>query len=260
MLPETVTLLRSPYRHESLELITQADGRDILRGKETGAVFPIQNGIANLLNQERVDGYNKKYQKLYNLVAPLYDSALSLGAKLARKNADKVRMQYIERLELDENSRFLEVSIGTAANIKYIPENVHCYGIDISPGMLKRGQKYLARWHRQVELFLANAEELPFVDNVFDSVLHVGGINAFNNRKQAIAEMVRVAKPGSKIVIVDESAKLIGHLSWLPGAKKLLKQYADVFAAPVHLLPEGMSDIEVADIMDGNLYCLSFRC
>ncbi len=169
-------------------------------------------------------------------------------------------MQYIDKLELKEGSRFLEVSIGTAANIKYIPEKVRCYGLDISPGMLKRGQKNLARWHRQVELFLGDAEELPFIDDVFDSVLHVGGINAFNDRQRAIAEMVRVARPGSRIVIVDESAQLVSHLSWLPGAKKLLKTHADMFAAPVHLLPDGMKDVEVSEVMGGNLYCLSFVC
>lgn len=260
MHPETVNLLRSPYRHEQLELITQADGSEALRGKETGSSYPIKNAITNLLLQERVEGYNKKYQKFYNFAAPLYDATLNLGAKLARKSVDQIRMQYIEKLEFKENSRFLEVSIGTAANIKYIPDNVQCYGIDISPGMLKRGQKNLARWHRQVELFLGDAEELPFIDDVFDSVLHVGGINAFSNREQAIAEMIRVAKPGSKIVIVDESAKLISRLSWFPGARKMLKTHAEVFSAPVKLLPDSVSEIEVSEVMGGDLYCLSFRC
>ena len=56
----------------------------------------------------------------------------------------------------------------------------------------------------QGDLFLGNAECLPFADESFDVVFHVGGINFFNDRAKAIREMIRVAKPGSKILIADE--------------------------------------------------------
>jgi len=52
---ETIELLRSPYKHEALGMVTKIDGNSVLRGKETGTLFPIQNGIANLLIQESVN-------------------------------------------------------------------------------------------------------------------------------------------------------------------------------------------------------------
>ena len=52
-------------------------------------------------------------------------------------------------------------------------------------------------------------EALPYKDNSFDSVFHVGGINFFNDKKAAIEEMIRVAKPNTKITIVDETSKWV---------------------------------------------------
>ena len=52
------------------------------------------------------------------------------------------------------------------------------------------------------------AEDLPFIDQSFDVVLHVGGINFFSDKKRAIEEMIRVAKPSTKIMIADENFRL----------------------------------------------------
>ncbi len=43
----------------------------------------------------------------------------------------------------------------------------------------------------------------------FDCVFHVGGINFFTDKVRAIKEMIWVAKPGTKIVIVDETERTI---------------------------------------------------
>lgn len=262
MKPETLDLLRSPISHEALRLVAEIHNDvhiETLAAINSGETFSIEAGVPILLDQSRVVGYNKKYQGFYNLVAPLYDASLALGARLVRGSVDQFRMEYIRELELQAGDRLLEVSIGTGANMKYLPEDVSCYGVDISKGMLKKCRKNLSTWKRECELFLGDAEELPFLDAQFDSVLHVGGINAFNDRNKAMTEMVRVAKPGAKIVIVDETAKLINKFSWFPGARRMMKKYGDRFEPPVELLPDGMNEVEVKEIVHGDLYCLSFR-
>lgn len=258
MKEETVSLLRSPVTHNSLVLQRDALS-EFLLDNETRQKFVVLEGIPALIEQSQVVLYNRKYQKFYNRVAPLYDATLRLGAKFARKSVDAVRMEYIEELELESGYKLLDVSTGTGANLKYIPEDVLCYGLDISRGMLRKCQKNLKKWQRPAELFLGNAEALPFKDGQFDSVIHVGGINAFNDRAKALTEMVRVAKPGTKIVVADETANLINKISWFPGAKRMLKKYGDRFEAPVSHLPDNVTDIKVKDVMDGSLYCLSFR-
>ncbi|MCG8348056.1 MAG: hypothetical protein MI924_09795 [Chloroflexales bacterium] len=94
---------------------------------------------------------------------------------------------------------------------------------------------------------------------MFDVVFHVGGINAFNDRAQAINEMIRVARPGTKIVIVDETAKLLKAFAWMPWARRLLREYSDRFVAPVTLVPAGRNEVQTHEISKGMMYCLSFR-
>jgi ubiquinone/menaquinone biosynthesis C-methylase UbiE len=109
-------------------------------------------------------------------------------------------------------------------------------------------------------LILGNAEELPLRDDSFDAVLHVGGINAFNDRAKAISEMVRVARAGTKIVIVDETAKVVDPFAWIPGFRRRMQvEYGDRLSPPVHLLPGGMREVRVRDVGKGYLYCLTFR-
>jgi len=71
--------------------------------------------------------------------------------------------------------------------------------------------------------------------------------------------MIRVAKAGTKIVIVDETIKLLEAFTWLPGVRRLLEVYRDRFSPPVTLVPTDMRDLQVKEIMGGKLYCLTFR-
>jgi ubiquinone/menaquinone biosynthesis C-methylase UbiE len=108
-------------------------------------------------------------------------------------------------------------------------------------------------------LILGNVEELPLFDEAFDTVLHVGGINAFNNSAKAIGEMIRVARAGSKIVIVDETAKMMESIAWMPSVRRWLQEHGERFSAPIGLVPEGMKDLRARDFAKGNMYCLSFK-
>ena len=71
--------------------------------------------------------------------------------------------------------------------------------------------------------------------------------------------MVRVAKAQAKIVIVDETAKMMESIAWMPSVRKWLLEHRERFSAPVGLVPEGMKDIHARDFAKGNMYCLSFR-
>jgi len=167
-----------------------------------------------------------------------------------------------EDIEVKEGYKVLETSIGTARNMKYLPEKAFYYGLDISMGMLMKCRKNMTRWKREIELFQGNAEFLPFKEETFDSVFHVGGINFFNDRKRAIEEMIRVAKPGAKIAIADEMEKtIVKQYEKMPIAKKyynLSKIDKSRLVAPVDLVPVDMKDIKVKEILK-RFYILTFR-
>ena len=263
MKPETASLLCRPGTHEPLRLASEPgpDGRarEVLVGVHSGDRFRVRDGIPILLDESNVCGFNQRYQRFYNRIAGLYDAGIKLFAYLAGKGEKHFRREYLRELEVQNGERVLEVSIGTGANLHYLPVKVACFGLDLSWGMLKKCQRNLKRWRLEAELIMGNAEELPLRDESFDAVLHVGGINAFNDRAKAISEMTRVARAGTKIVIVDETAKLMESIGWIPGARRWLHEYGERFAAPVELVPEGMRDVDVKQIAKGNLYCLTFR-
>jgi len=263
MKPETVSLLCRPGTHEPLRLTTvpgpDGSAQEILVGVHSGERFPVRDGIPRLLDEAKVSGFNQRYQRLYNGVAGLYDAGIRLFAYLAGGGEAHFRGEYLRELEVQDGNRVLEVSIGTGANLHYLPVKTTFFGLDLSWGMLKRCQRNLKRWQMEAELILGNAEELPLCDGSFDTVLHVGGINAFNDRAKAICEMIRVARSGAKIVIVDETAKMMESMAWMPSVRRWLEEHGERFSAPVELIPEGMRDVHARDFAKGNLYCLTFR-
>ena len=114
-----------------------------------------------------------------------------------------------------------------------------------------------------VELFLGKAEELPFISDSFDSVFHIGGINFFFERKRAIDEMIRVARPGTKIVIADESEQVARTVARFLRLSRSAQGYEEDTSVPVHLVPKTMKEVRVDGIwkMHGRHhgYCLEFR-
>ncbi len=263
MKPETVQLLCAPGTHEPLRLasVPGPDGHaeEVLVGVHSGERFRVRDGIPLLLDESKVSGFNQRYQAFYNRIAWFYDAGIKLVAYLAGGGEEHFRGEYLRELEVRDGDRVIEVSIGTGANLRYLPAKATYFGLDISWGMLKRCQRNLKRWQLEAELILGNAEELPLRDESFDTVFHVGGINVFNDRAKAISEMTRVAKAGAKILIVDETAKLLESLAWVPGTKRLLQEHGERFSAPVGMVPEGVKDVQVKQIAKGNMYCLTFR-
>jgi ubiquinone/menaquinone biosynthesis C-methylase UbiE len=97
---------------------------------------------------------------------------------------------------------------------------------------------------------------LPFCNDTFDAVLHFGGINFFNDKERAIAEMIRVAKPGATIVIGDETEKHVTD-------SKLNSQFyekpdQDLYLPPSAYIPPTMEDQTVRTLWKGKIYLITF--
>jgi ubiquinone/menaquinone biosynthesis C-methylase UbiE len=111
-----------------------------------------------------------------------------------------------------------------------------------------------------VELFLGNGEQLPFRDDSFESVFHVGGINFFSDKKAAITEMIRVAKPGARILICDETEQgARAYERFLPSFKRTVGARREAVVTPIDLVPPEMRELQVLQVWKGWMYCLEFR-
>jgi ubiquinone/menaquinone biosynthesis C-methylase UbiE len=126
--------------------------------------------------------------------------------------------------------------------------------------MLAQCRARLARHTgRPLRLLLADAHALPFRDATFDRVFHVGGIAAYRDPRVGLAEMARVARPGTPIVVVDEQLDPgRRHGLYHRLAFRALTFYDRAPASPTALLPPDATDV-VDEQVTRFYYCLTFR-
>ena len=264
----TVDLMCCPRCHGALSLRHES-ARDIVDDgilicQHCERRFPIKNGIASFIDLNDAEAPDHRFARFYDWFSRAYDPLTKL-ALLPFGGDRKARMQVLDRLEL-KGGRLLEVSVGTGANLPYLfelPGVDEVLGLDISAGQLERCRSLAKRRGWAVDLFLGTAEALPFKSETFQGVLHIGGINFFSKKKQAIDEMIRVALPGSKIVIADESERMARFLSRIPGFSRGNKGKQVDTSIPVHLVPDSMEEVKVTGIWKAHGrhhgYCLEFR-
>jgi ubiquinone/menaquinone biosynthesis C-methylase UbiE len=259
MKPDIVALVCDPLTHEALQLVSTPGRGEELVNISSGRRFPIRSGIPVFLDSAEVSDQNRRYQRLYDRFAPLYDISTRLYARLKGGGEEKRRREYLDELEIEPGAAVLEVSVGTGANLRYLPRTARYFGLDISWGMLMQCRRHMKSWKLEVDLFQGAAEHLPFVDEAFDAVLHMGGINFFNDKALALSEMVRVARPGTKFVVVDETEDVARRYETTAGAGTFYSNRPEAISAPVDLLPPGMLEVGVKTVGGGDLYCLTFR-
>jgi SAM-dependent methyltransferase/uncharacterized protein YbaR (Trm112 family) len=261
----TLDVLVCPICHMPLAL-QGADGEPILTGTLTcprcSKDYPILNGIPYFIKTADLTGFNRRFSRLYDWFSWIYAAFSKVAFAYIGMNEEQGRREITDRLD-PRGGRVLEVSIGPGVNLPYIVNRAdvgEVFGLDISPGQLQRCQRYVAKKGWSVDLFLGNGEQLPFRDESFEGIFHVGGINFFNNKKAAIDEMIRVAKPGARILIADETEKgAQGYEKFIPGFKKSFGGKRKEIIAPIDLVPSEMLERRVSAVWKGWLYCLEFR-
>jgi demethylmenaquinone methyltransferase / 2-methoxy-6-polyprenyl-1,4-benzoquinol methylase len=150
---------------------------------------------------------NKKSQvaRMFNNIAPKYDllnHLLSMGIdKIWRKNA-------IGLLKAPIHSHILDVATGTGdlSIAIYKKYGVKVTGLDLSSEMLKVAREKVAKKKiASIELIQGDSENLPFADATFDAVTVAFGVRNFEDLEAGLKEMVRVLKPGGKMVVLEFS-------------------------------------------------------
>ncbi|GAB2678752.1 bifunctional demethylmenaquinone methyltransferase/2-methoxy-6-polyprenyl-1,4-benzoquinol methylase UbiE [Flavihumibacter cheonanensis] len=166
------------------------------------------------------------------------------------------RKKAIRELQSIQPKTVLDVATGTAdvalMTYKYLQPD-HITGIDISNGMLDIGRQKIARLglEKIITLQQADSEALPFSDNQFDAITVAFGVRNFQNLHRGLAEMLRVLKPGGKLVVLEFSKpKTVGFKSLYkfymnlvtPGIGKLIAKNKSAYQYlndSVQAFPEG---------------------
>ncbi len=260
----TLNLLRCPQCHSELTVTPEIDM--ILSGALHGAScrrsFVIRGGIPNFMGADDLQGNNRRFVRMYNWLSWIYRAFTKIAFAYIGMSEEAARREITDRLN-PRGGHVLEVSIGPGVNLPYLigrPDIGDIFGLDISPGQLARCRSFINKKGWDVDLFCGNGEKLPFRDETFDGVFHIGGINYFNDKQAAIQEMIRVARPGTRILISDETEKgAQAYEKTIPGFKRSSGSRRSVITAPIDLVPEGMLETRLFDVWKGWLYCLEFR-
>ncbi|MGH3775985.1 MAG: class I SAM-dependent methyltransferase [Pseudonocardiaceae bacterium] len=104
------------------------------------------------------------------------------------------------------NGEVLEVAIGTGLNLEHYPLDVRLTGIELSQDMLAIARRRADDFGRRVELRVGDAEALEMPSATFDTVVCTFSLCAIPDHRKALAEMVRVLRPGGVLLLADHVA------------------------------------------------------
>jgi SAM-dependent methyltransferase len=98
----------------------------------------------------------------------------------------------------------LDVATGTGhAALAAARQSAEVTGVDYVPRLIEIAVRRAAAEELPVDYRVADAEELPFADESFDYVLSAIGVMFTADHARAAAELVRVCRPGGRIVLAS---------------------------------------------------------
>ena len=103
-------------------------------------------------------------------------------------------------------NRILDIACGKGTTAFFLAGEYHCQvtGIDMSSQMISFCMDKAARQQKdRVTFLLGDAENLPFHEDSFDTVISECSFSLLPDKKRAARGFWRVLKPGGKLVITD---------------------------------------------------------
>ena len=183
------------------------------------------------------------------------------------------RKKAISQLNEVQPKSLLDVATGTAdmaIMASHLLKTEKVTGIDISDGMLEVGRKKLEKLglSGHIELLNGDSETIKFENNTFDAVTVAFGVRNFQNLEKGLSEILRVLKPGGKLVVLEFSRPKAIGISQLyniymklvaPNMGKLFSKNRNAYQyldESIKKFPEGKNFTQILDNLGyTNTYC-----
>jgi len=151
----------------------------------------------------------EKIRQMFDGIAPDYDRLnhlMSLGVDRTWRSRALRRI-----VTPGQTQEILDIACGTGdfslAIARRMHPGSHVTGLDLSAGMLAVMQDKVekAGLAERISCLQGDSEDLPFPDGSFDVVTIAFGIRNFEHREAALREILRVLRPGGRLVILELS-------------------------------------------------------
>ena len=154
------------------------------------------------------------------LFAMTYDRSM---ARMEKAGFREIR----EKALANARGDVLEVGGGTGSNLPYYGPGVTSLTMtEPEPSMLKRLQKKAGEHGSDVKVVRAPAEDLPFDDDSFDTVVSTLVLCGVADQRQALREVRRVLRPGGRLLFIEhvrsDDPKLAKTQDRMNGVNKFL--------------------------------------
>jgi demethylmenaquinone methyltransferase/2-methoxy-6-polyprenyl-1,4-benzoquinol methylase len=145
-----------------------------------------------------------KVERLFTQLAPRYD----LANDLQSFGLHRLWKRRVVRLAMDgapANARVLDLCCGTGDMTFEARRQgaALAVGVDFTQAMLDVAQQRRGTTNAEVFFARGDALRLPFADGSFDAVTIGYGLRNVADIEQCLREMIRVLRPGGRLVILD---------------------------------------------------------
>ncbi|MBI3734828.1 MAG: methyltransferase domain-containing protein [Chloroflexi bacterium] len=119
--------------------------------------------------------------------------------------ADEARRAFVQFVGPRASDRVLDVATGPGfLALLFAPSVAEVVGVDLTPAMVARAEAdRLAQRAANVRIQEGDAEALPFPDAHFDIITCGSAFHHFGAPARVLSEMVRVARPGGRVALID---------------------------------------------------------
>jgi ubiquinone/menaquinone biosynthesis C-methylase UbiE len=126
---------------------------------------------------------------------------------LVAQHVGEFRRQGYDLMRLASGNAVLDVGCGAGEVCVELAAIVgpagRVAGVDLSEAMVEAARRNVAASGKPVDLRAASAYELPFADGAFDAVRSERVFQHLDDPEAALREMLRVTKPGGRVVLSD---------------------------------------------------------